>query len=235
MSKNILEWAFLGCCLAVFAAGCVEKGELVTEHKIIASEGAQSLEAKLKMGAGELRLSGGARELMEARFVHRGRYRTPDVKYYVSGGKGFLTVRQRRSGFINFGPSRNEWDVKLNGALPSDLEISLGAGKNILDLQEMDVRSVEVDMGVGEMDLDLRGKRDHNLDVEVSGGIGSATIRLPEGAGIRARVDGGIGSVEAQGFAKSGRVYTNNAYGKSSVTIDIKISAGVGSIRLAVG
>src|SRR5512136_2544438 len=102
MSNTVSRWALLGCGLALLFTGCAERGELITEHKIVAAEGVQSFAAHLKMGAGELRLSGGARELMEARFVHRGRYRAPDVKYDVSGGKGHLTVHQRRSGFINF-------------------------------------------------------------------------------------------------------------------------------------
>ncbi len=234
MSKHISKWALLIFGLALIAVGCVERGELMTEHKIIAPEGAQSVGVKLKMGAGELRLSGGAKELMEARFVHRGRYKAPEVDYHVSGGKGFLSLRQRRSGFINFGNSRNEWDVKLSSAIPADLDISLGAGENILDLEDLDVRSLKVDMGVGEMRLDLRGRRSQNLDVNISGGVGSATIHLPRDAGVRARVNGGIGSVEASEFSKSGHIYTNEAYGKSPVTIDIDVDAGIGSIRLAL-
>jgi N-terminal domain of toast_rack, DUF2154 len=231
MSKTVSRSVFLGCGLALLVAGCGERGELITEHKIVASEGARSLNASLKMNAGELRLSGGARELMEARFVHRGRYRAPDIKYDVSGGKGFLTLKQQRSGFFNFGNSRNEWDIKLSSAIPADLDISLGAGKNTLDLEEVDIRSLDIDVGVGEVLLDLRGKRNQNVDVSIDGGIGSATIRLPGDIGVRAKVDGGIGSVEAPGFTKSGHVYTNEAYGKSPVTVDIKVDAGIGSIR----
>jgi hypothetical protein len=235
MSKYISRWALLAGGLALLAAGaCVERGELVTEHRIVAAGGASSVTVSLKMGAGELRLSGGARELMEARFVHRGRYRAPEVSYDVSGGKGYLAVRQRRSGFINFGSSRNDWDVKLSSAIPADLDIDLGAGKNSLDLRDVDTRSVRIDMGVGELDLDLRGRRDQNMKVTVDGGVGSATIRLPAAVGVRARVSGGIGSVEAAGFAKSGHIYTNEAYGKSPVSIDLSVDAGIGSIRLAV-
>lgn len=232
--KSMSGWIVVGCAFAIMTAGCANVGELTTEGKTVSAEGARSVEVNLRMGAGKLRLAGGAQALMEARFVHRGRYRVPDVSYHVSGDKGFLTVRQRRSGIIVFGHSRNNWDLRLNSAIPADLDVSLGAGENKLDLREVDVRSLKVDMGVGEMQLDLRGKRSQSLDVNIDGGVGSATIRLPGDVGIRAKVDGGIGSVDAHGFSKNGHVYTNEAYGKSAVTIDIKVDAGIGSINLVL-
>jgi hypothetical protein len=230
--KNVSGWILTGCGLALLAAGCVERGELAAESKTIAAEGARSVEIRLKMGAGELRLSGAAQAaLLEARFAHRGRYRMPEVTYRVSGTRGFLTVRRQRSGFINFGHSRNDWDLKLNNGIPADLDISLGAGENNLDLRDVEVRSLKVDMGVGELRLDLRGRRSQSLDVNIDGGVGSAIVRLPEDVGVRAKVDGGIGSVSAPGFSKSGHFYMNAAYGRSPVAIDIKVDAGVGSIR----
>jgi hypothetical protein len=231
--KNVSGWILTGCGLALLAAGCVERGELATESKTIAAEGAQSVEVRLKMGAGKLRLVGAAQTaLLEARFAHRGRYRMPEVNYQVSGTRGILTVGRRRSRVISFGHSRNDWDLKLNSAIPADLNISLGAGENNLDLREVDVRSLKVNMGVGEMRLDLRGQRSQSLDVSIDGGVGSAIIRLPDDVGVRAKVDGGIGSVSAHGFSKSGHFYTNAAYGKSPVTIDIRVDAGIGSIIL---
>lgn len=230
--KHISGWIILGFGLALLAAGCTETRELTTESKVIAAQGAQTVDVNLKMGAGELWLSGGAQALLEARFVHRGRYRTPEVDYRIDGARGFLTVRQRRSGFINFGHSRNEWDLKLNSAIPADFVVSLGAGENNLDFREVDVRSLKVDMGVGEMRLDLRGKRSQSLKANIDGGVGNAIIRLPADVGIRAKIDGGIGSVNAHGFSKSGHFYTNDAYGKSAVTIEITVDAGIGSINL---
>jgi hypothetical protein len=231
--KSRFNGVVLGCTLALGLAGCADWGELRTETKTVDAAGAQSVEVRLKMGAGELRFAGGARALMDAEFVHRGRYRIPEVDYRVSGSKGILTVRQRRSGFL-FGSSRNDWDLRLNSSLPADLDISLGAGESKLDLRDVDVRSLNVDMGVGSVQLDLRGKRGQSFDVSIDGGIGSGHIRLPSDVGVRVRVDGGIGSVSAHGFTKSGHVYTNDALGKSPVTIDIKIDAGIGSINLSL-
>jgi len=230
--KLRLGWIILGCAAALTLAGCEDRGDLTTDSKTVEAEGAEAVEVNVKMGAGELRVSGGAQTLMEADFTYRTRRRPPEVDYRVAGTKGFLAVRQHRGGGVVFGNSRNEWDIRLNSQIPADLKVNLGAGESRLDLAEVDLRSLSIDMGVGEMNLDLRGKQERDLDVSIEGGIGSGTIYLPREVGVRVRVDGGIGSVDAHEFHKEGHVYTNDAYGKSPVTIDINIDAGIGSIDL---
>jgi hypothetical protein len=230
--KLKLGWILLGCAAALTWAACQDVGDLTTESKTVEAAGAEAVEVSVKMGAGELSVSGGAQALMEADLTYRARRRPPEVDYRVVGTKGFLAVRQRRSGGVVFGSSRNEWDIRLNSHVPADLKIDLGAGESRLDLAEMVLRSLNIDMGVGEMRLDLRGKQERDLDVTIDGGIGSGTIYLPREVGVRVRVDGGIGSVDAAEFHKEGHIYTNDAYGKSPVTIDINIDAGIGSIDL---
>ncbi|HUU37940.1 MAG TPA: toast rack family protein [Candidatus Desulfaltia sp.] len=229
--KHRLGLIILGCAALALVA-CEDMGNLTTDTKTVEAAGAEAVEVNVKMGAGELQVSGGAQALMEAEFTHRTRRRAPEVDYQISGTKGILTVRHRRSGGLFLGNSKNDWDVRLSNRIPIDLEIDMGAGESRLDLAEVDLRSLTVDMGVGEMKLDLRRKHERDLDVSIDGGIGSGTIYLPGNVGVRVRVDGGIGSVHAPGFAKNGHVYTNEAYGKSPVTIDISVDAGIGSIDL---
>jgi hypothetical protein len=230
--KHRFGWTILGCVLALTVSGCEDMGDLTTSTQSVEAAGAESVEVNLKMGAGEMRVSGGAQALMEAEFTYRSRRRPPEVDYYVSGGRGVLTVRHRRSGGPFFGSSKNEWDVRLNGRIPLKLEVDLGAGESRLDLSELDLRALTIDMGVGEMKLDLRGRYAQDLDVSIDGGIGSGTIYLPGDAGVRVRVDGGIGSVHAPDFSKNGHFYTNDAYGKAPLTIDVSVDAGIGSIDL---
>lgn len=230
--RHRFGWIIFCCAAALILAGCEDIGDLATESKTIDAAGAETVEVNVKMGAGELRIAGGAQALMEADFTYRARRRPPEVDYRVAGSKGFLSVRNRRGGTVVFGSSKNDWDIRLNSLIPADLRVDLGAGESRLDLAEVDLRSLTVDMGVGELKLDLRGKRDRNLEVTIDGGVGSGTIYLPREVGARVRVDGGIGSVEAREFSKNGHVYTNEAYGKSPVTIDISIDAGIGSIDL---
>jgi photosystem II stability/assembly factor-like uncharacterized protein len=200
--KQTLGLIILGCAAALILAGCEDMGDLATDTETVEADGAEAVEVNLKLGAGELRVSGGAQALMEAEFTHRTRRRAPEVDYRVAGSKGFLSVRQRRGGFF-LGSSRNEWDIRLNSRIPAQLDIDLGAGESRLDLTEIDLRSLTVDMGVGEMKLDLRGRHERDLDVSIDGGIGSGTIYLPREVGVRVRVDGGIGSVDADEFERT--------------------------------
>ena len=116
--------------------------------------------------------------------------------------------------------------------MPLDLNVNLGAGESDLDLRGLRLERVEIDMGVGEMTLDLQGFHERSFDVKVDGGVGSGTLRLPSEVGVRVRIDGGLGSVNAHGLTKTGGAYVNDAYGKSAVTIEVDINAGIGSLDL---
>jgi hypothetical protein len=218
--------------LALTFAACDEGRESRTETRTVEAGGAEAVEVDVRMGAGELRLQGGASALMEGRFDTNYPRWIPEVDYRVRDRKGELTVRQRRSARIHFGHSRNEWTIGLNSGLTTGLRVRLGAGQSRLDLRAMALESLDINMGVGEVDLDLSGPRTKSLRARIEGGVGSGTVRLPRDVGVRVEVDGGIGSVDARGFDKRGHTYTNEAYGRTPVSIDLSIHAGIGSIDL---
>jgi hypothetical protein len=224
-------WIAAAGLVLAFAA-CEEERATRTESRTVDAGGATGAEVSLHMGAGELRLSGGAAALMEGRFTTNIHRWIPSVDYSVTGGRGRLAIRQKRGRSLFFGHRRNDWDIKLNDAMPIDLRVSLGAGESRLDLRGLNVGSLSVHMGVGEARLDLSGERARDLEVTIEGGVGSGRIILPRTIGVRARIEGGIGSVDAHGLIRDGHVYTNEAYGKSPITLNIKIDAGIGSIDL---
>jgi hypothetical protein len=55
---------------------------------------------------------------------------------------------------------------------------------------------------------------------------------LPRNIGVIARAEGGIGGISAPDFRKQDSEYTNAAYGKTPVTIRLKVEGGVGTISL---
>ena len=218
--------------LALTFAACDEERESRTETRTVEAGGAEAVEVDVRMGAGELRLQGGASALMEGRFDTNYPRWIPEVDYRVRDRKGELTIRQKRSTGIHLGHTRNEWTVSLNGGLTTGLKVRLGAGQSRLNLRGMAIESLEIQMGVGELDLDLSGPRTKSLSARIDGGVGSGTVRLPRDIGVRVEVDGGIGSVDAHGFNKRGHTYTNEAYGRTPASIDLSIDAGIGSIDL---
>lgn len=232
-SRSMIAAGLLLLVAGLFVA-CDEPREVQTEHQTVAVEGAKSAEVELRMGAGELRLTGASQDaLLEATFRYNRPRLKPVIDYRVSGTTGVLSVaRRRHGGGVNFGHLHNEWDLRLKQGVPLELRIDLGAGENNLDLRGLDISSLDVDMGVGQVKLDLRGPHARSFNVKVDGGIGSGILYLPSEVGVRVRVSGGIGSVNARGLAKDHRTYTNEAYGKSAVTIDVEIDAGIGSLDL---
>ena len=235
MSLKTFQIAAAILLLLGLGTACDEHpGNVTTETRSVAAEGAARAEVRIEMGAGELRLSSADQaNLLEASFEFNRERLRPEVLYRVVGGKGVLDVRHGRRHGINFGPTKNRWDLTLSRALPLDLNINLGAGHSELDLRDLDLGKVEIDMGVGEVNLDLRGPHAAGFTVKIDGGVGSAKLALPSEVGVRVRVDGGLGSVNPNGLTKQSKgVYVNDAYGKSPVTIEVDIDAGIGSVDL---
>src|SRR5918995_6379983 len=114
---------FAGAC-GTQRGGTQQVGEMQRESHTVGLENAQSASAELKMGAGELNLSGGADQLMEGDFSYNVADWKPKVSYDVSGKKGELVVKQGSGDGAGLsGDARNEWDVSLNDELPTALVV----------------------------------------------------------------------------------------------------------------
>jgi len=191
----------------------------------------ESTRVTLRMGAGELRMSGGSPKLVDAEFSFNDPDGKPRMQYSATGSRGQLNIEQ--PGGMHTGANREyRWDLRFNDTQPLDLEAHFGAGQAKLNLGSLNLRSVEVNMGVGELDMDLRGAPSHDYDVRVHGGVGEATIRLPKDVGIKAEATGGIGDIDVHGLEKRGGRWINPGHEDAKVTIHLDVSGGVGSIRL---
>src|ERR671920_2391555 len=131
--------------------GTQQVGKMQHESNSVDPKNAQSARAQLKMGAGELNLTGGADQLMEADFSYNVSKWKPKVSYHVSGKKGQLLVEQgsANGGDLSGGAS-NEWDISMNDEVPTDLVVRLGAGESDLDLDSLTLTGVDVRMGAGK-------------------------------------------------------------------------------------
>lgn len=211
-------------------SGDVPVGELQTETHSVKLGDAKSAQVEIHMGAGEVRLAGGAKDLLEGDFAYNIESWKPQIEYHVTGGRGWLTIRQPEVHHALIGNVRNEWDLRLNNNVPLDLEVDLGAGKSTLTLGSLSVTRLRLSMGAGETVVDLTGDWKNDFDAQIRGGVGQATVRLPQDTAVRVRATGGIGQIEAGGLRKDGNVYVNDA--KSKVTLRVDVTGGVGEIRL---
>ena len=191
----------------------------------------EKLRVELRMGAGELKVRGGADQLAHTDFMYNVDAWRPDVRFHP-GANAELIIEQPGKSHTTIGNTKYNWDVQLADDVPTEIVAHFGAGDANLDLGTLDLRRVEVEMGVGELRMDLRGKPKKDYDVRIRGGVGEATIRLPHDAGVYATGRGGIGEVKAEGLRKEGDHWINDAYDTANVRVHVDVEGGIGSITL---
>jgi hypothetical protein len=210
-------------------------GKMQNESKYVDLKNADSVRAQLRMGAGELHISGGADQLMDGDFSYNVSEWKPKVSYDVSDKKGKLVVKQgsANSGSLD-GKARNEWDITMNDEVPTDLVVKMGAGESDLDLDSLSLTGLDLKMGAGKSTVDLTGDYAKSFDASIQGGVGEATVLLPSDVGVKAKAEGGLGKINAKGLKKVDGTYVNDAYGESDVNLSVDVKGGVGEINLKV-
>ena len=212
----------------------VSTGETRTDSKTVELGAAKSVQVSLNMKAGELKVGGGATDLMEAEFTYNVPEWKPETQYEVSGGVGNLEVLQPGSSSAS-GNTHNVWDVHLSKKAPMEMSVNMGAGRATLALGGLALSRLELNIGAGETTVDLTGNWKKDLSAQIHGGVGKATIRLPREVGVHVVAQGGLGSINASDFQKQGDAYVNDQYGKSPVTLRIEVEGGIGEINLELG
>jgi len=218
-------------------AGCspqLRVGALRTESKSVELGDAKSVNVKINFGAGNLNVSGGAEKLLEADFAYNVAKLKPEVDYT----DGSLVVQQPEyNGFpslLGITGFRNEWGLRLSDEVPMDLSVVMGAGTSTLQLAGLSLTGLDVNLGAGTYTVDLTGDWARNLDVTIDAGAATLSLRLPKDVGVRVKVESGPHTIDATGLTKDGEFYTNTAYSVSDVTMQIDLTAGIGTINLEV-
>jgi N-terminal domain of toast_rack, DUF2154 len=237
MKRLVVLVALLATAVTLLGScGGQQVGEMQRESESVDLDNAQSALVELRMGAGELNVSGGADALMEADFAYNVSEWKPEVSYDVGGDAGELNVEQGSSdeGVRVGGDARNEWDLRFNDEVPTELRVEMGAGESDLDLDSLTLTGLDLQMGAGQTTVDLTGDYGQDLDASIEGGVGEATVMLPSEVGVRVRAEGGLGKINAEGLQREGDSYVNGAYGDSDVTLEVDVQGGVGQINLEV-
>ena len=232
--RAILLPALITICGCNLSGDRVTTGEMRKESKTVAVGSAKSVQVSLNMNAGQLKVGGGATNLLEADFNYNVPEWKPDVKYEASGSVGNLEVEQPGSGSYTSN-TRNDWDLHLSNKTPMEMTVNLGAGRAILTLSGLALSRLELNMGAGETTVDLTGDWKKDLSAQIHGGVGRATIRLPKDVGVHVVAQGGLGAINASDFHKQGDAYVNDQYGKSPISLRIEVEGGVGEINLELG
>jgi hypothetical protein len=202
------------------------------ETSAIEMDQSELTRVELKMGAGELRVSGGAAKLMDADFEYNIASWKPEVNFRSTGVRSDLEIKQPSSTGFPVGETRYRWDVRLNDGRLMDVIAHMGAGEAKMNLGSLSLRTVELDIGAGEVEIDLRGSPKRSYDVRVNGGVGQATVYLPDRVGIIATASGGIGEINVDGLVSRNGRWIRTGEENNPVVVRVDVKGGVGEIRI---
>ncbi len=239
MNRKLLGISLL-LIIVVGITGCIGRlrvGPTQTESRSVELGNAETARVDIKMGVGQLRVNGGAKELLEAEFTYNIEDWDPIVDYDISGSQGRLTIEQPESEFegIPDNEVEYEWDLLFSDEIPMSMDVDLGVGESNLELSGLSLTGLNISIGVGETTIDLSGDWEESFDVDIRGGVGKSTVILPRDVGVKVDTQTGIGSIDVHGLIRNGNTYTNEAYEGADVILDINVQGGVGSINLELG
>ncbi|MGD8243921.1 MAG: toast rack family protein [Anaerolineae bacterium] len=122
---------------------------------------------------------------------------------------------------------------KPNTVAMDQFTLDTGASRiEIVGVGNASPSTVRLQGGVGDVSLDLTGDWSRSAEITVRAGAGALTLRLPRDIGVEVETRGGLTNVEAYGLRQMGGTYTNDAFGETERELRIRVTTGVGNVRL---
>lgn len=145
----VLSIASLACGFSVDLPNLQKAGPEVKESITVADPDSDETHLSISFGAGELKLSPGAKNLVDGTAI----YNVDDFKPEIIENGDRIEIKQGNLDSIPpLEDLRNEWDLKL-GSAPMDLVISAGAYEGTLELGGLSLKSLEINDGASHVDL----------------------------------------------------------------------------------
>lgn len=230
-------------------------GDLQEEYHSVGLGGADSVRVSIEMRTGEMSISGGSDDLLNAVFLYNVAEWKPDIDYRVEEGQGDLAIKQPDENIITLkNDAVYQWDLSFDETAVTDLSVKLGACEAKLDLDNMSLASLEIDSGAGDLNvnltgnqslkrldlkmgagnaiLDLRGDWNEDMVAKIQNGMGTITLKLPIDVGVSIAPRSGLGTITYEGLRRDDNRYVNEAQDQSDITLYIEIDSGAGNIVL---
>jgi hypothetical protein len=208
-------------------------GPVITETKKGSIAKSEMLDAKVKMPAGELFITGTPTDEVTAQFDYSSGGPGPNFKLDTTSFRARAVIDMPQD-VESLSFEKNTWRVQIPEKVTTDLDVNIGAGEANLKLGTIDLRKVTLHMGAGKVVADFTGDPKRDYEIELRGGVGECDVTLPASAGIHADVKGGIGSIEVNGLTKVGDRYESPNYKDAKVKIHLSSHGGVGKIAISV-
>jgi len=177
MKKYLLGVAVLPLLLLV-GMGAVQQVSHFKDKRPLEKE--KELQVKVHFGRGDFSLSPGEEgEVYALELDYDSRTVSRRVDYHTVGERGVLDVEVRgKKGFKLGRKQKNFLSLKLTPALPTSLDLSLGACEGTIDLSGLRIVDLQIDAGVGEMEVYFDQPNPESLrQMKIEAGVGELDIR----------------------------------------------------------
>lgn len=210
----------------------VVAGTALNSQRVTQSlQGATSADVQLSMPAGQMSVTGGAPagQLVEAD-VRSNAPQNVRKEYTVQNGQAVFRIREEGLP-VSYGGRNNQyrWDFRLSDKTPTDLEVNLGAGEQLVNLAGLDLKTLKVNIGVGQSTVTLPEKGGFNGNMNVA--VGELVVRVPRNLPITIHLASALTSVNvAPGFNQNGNTVTSP--GSGGAPAELTLSSAIGELRV---
>ncbi|MGE5365027.1 MAG: LiaI-LiaF-like domain-containing protein [Bacteroidota bacterium] len=132
-----------------------------------------------------------------------------------------------KKGFI-----KSNIDIALNSAPVWDVDFDLGASYADMDLSPYKISRINFHSGASSVKLKL-GDLYKNTALMFESGVSSVEILVPRSSGVQISMKNSLAARDFDNFQKTGdNTYRTGNYNSASKKIDIKLEAGISSIKV---
>ena len=221
-------WPWLAIVLGVwYLVGAVAPvGGGPVEDLVVPLDGASEGSVRIRFGAGQLSIGpAAAGHLVDGHFeggvIRRDR------------GPGRVDLEQDTAFGLPWVDHKSDWSVGLAPDIPLDLRLDTGAARALLDLSELQARSVELHTGASETRIRVP-RAAGATHVRAEAGAASLIVEVPAGvaARIRSRMALGTSQVDETRFPRIANGFESPGFATAPNRVDLDLQGGVGSIRV---
>jgi len=152
----------------------------------------------------------------------------------VERGKGgrFIMATKGPTLLFPLMGGNSEWDIKLSGDLPMDLESELISGSQVLDLRSLALEDVDCETIFGRSEITLPDSGEVNLGATVM--IGELVLSIPADVPVSIEVGRGLTTFQMPpGYIREGSTILPPGHsGDGAKGMRIQLNVPIGTIRI---
>lgn len=196
------------------------------ESEVDIPKGTEKGKIILNLGAVNLNLSGGSKDL----FV-KVDSNIPNLRQRIDEGK--QSVIEYSHGRYDAANTVRNFKLQMNPGLLWEIEGNIGAADGKLDLTHVPVGKIDLKIGAGDLDI-IIGKQDIDTEISVRAGAADLEIYIPKDAGLVVKGGKLLTDIKFHNIKvkQNHDEYYSENYKEAGQTIEINVHTAISSIQI---